>query len=684
MGSSLMAKVRRTESPAERATELRHGIELHNYNYYVLDAPTITDAEYDGLFRELQQLEAQHPELATPDSPTQRVGAAPLSAFPEVTHRVAMLSINNAFAEEEVIAFDRRIREALDVSEVEYACEPKFDGLAITLTYERGRLTQGATRGDGYVGEDVSANLRTIRAVPLKLSADPAPALLEVRGEVLMLKRDFQRLNQRQLERGEKVFINARNSAAGSLRQLDPRLTAERPLTFFAYGLGGTQGVRKFKTHAATMNWLEELRFPVSKERRVVRGVDGLFEFYRYIGARRSELPFDIDGVVYKVNSLADQETLGFVSRAPRYAVAHKFAAEEAITQIVDIGVQVGRTGTITPVARLAPVFVGGVTVSSATLHNEDEVRRKDVRIGDTVAVRRAGDVIPEVVQVLVERRPADARHFVMPTVCPVCGSAVIRLEGEAAARCTGGLFCPAQRKQALLHFASRRAMNIEGLGEKLVDQLVDGQVVKTPADLYKLGLAALAQLERMADKSAGNLLAAIEKSKLTTLERFIYALGIRQVGESTARDLARHFGNLDALLGADEQQLLEVPDVGPVVAQSIVRFFAEAHNREVIEQLRAAGMRWQEVKSSARKAGPLSGRTFVLTGTLPTITRDEAKARIEALGGKVSGSVSKKTNYVVVGAEPGSKADKARELGVATLDEAGFLQLLNDHGESE
>lgn len=670
--------------PAQRAAELRYSIEQHNYNYYVLDAPTVSDAEYDGLFRELQRLESQYPEFATVDSPTQRVGATPLSGFPEVTHRVPMLSINNAFTEEEVAAFDRRIRETLDVAQIEYACEPKFDGLAVTLTYERGRLTQGATRGDGYTGEDVSANLRTIRAIPLKLSLDSAPALLEVRGEVLMLKRDFQRLNQRQQERGDKIFVNARNAAAGSLRQLDPRLTAARPLTFFAYGIGGTEGVGPFKTHAETMNYLEALRFPVSKERRVVRGVAGLLEFFRHIGGRRGELPFDIDGVVYKLNSLADQDTLGFVSRAPRFAVAHKFAAEEAITQIVDIAVQVGRTGTLTPVARLNPVFVGGVTVTNATLHNEDEIRRKDVRIGDTVAVRRAGDVIPEVVRVLTEQRPADARSFTMPSVCPVCGSAVIRLEGEAAARCTGGLFCAAQRKQALLHFASRRAMNIEGLGEKLVDQLVDTQVVRTPADIYRLGLAALAQLERMADKSAGNLITAIEKSKVTTLERFIYALGIRQVGESTARDLARHFGTLDALLGAGEAELLEVVDVGPVVAQSIVRFCAEAHNREVIEQLRAAGVHWREGKGTAHKAGPLIGKTVVLTGTLPTLSRDEAKMRIEASGGKVSGSVSRKTNYVVVGTEPGSKAEKARELGVITVDEAGLLRLLNDYGEPE
>ena len=666
-----------TGSLARRAEELREAIELHNYRYYVLDDPLVSDAEYDRLFRELQSLEAAHPELATPDSPTQRVGAKPVSAFPEVTHRVAMLSLNNAFTDEEVATFDKRVREGLDVAAVEYACEPKFDGLAVTLAYENGVFVQGATRGDGYTGEDVTANLRTIRAIPLKLPLAHPPRLLEVRGEVLMLKRDFQRLNEKQQAKGEKSFVNARNSSAGSLRQLDPRLTALRPLTFFAYGLGSADGAPEMHSHSDIMAWLAEMRLPVSQERRVVSGVAGLLDFYRDIGQRRAVLPYEIDGVVYKVNDLRAQEALGFVSRAPRFAVAHKFPAEEAITTLLGIDVQVGRTGTITPVARLAPVFVGGVTVTNATLHNEDEVRRKDVRIGDTVAVRRAGDVIPEVVRVLIERRPADAREFVMPGKCPVCGSAVIRLEGEAAARCTGGLYCPAQRKQSLLHFAQRRAMDIEGLGEKLVDQVVENHIVRTPADLYKLGLAAFASLERMADKSAANLVAAIEKSKRTTLQRFIFALGIRHVGEATAKALARYFGSLDASMAAGEAELAEVPDVGPVVAASIARFFCEGHNREVIEQLRAAGVSWPEGEGQQRIAGALVGKTLVLTGTLPTLPRDAAKEKIEAAGGKVSTSVSKKTDYVVAGSDPGSKYDKAVELGVTILDEAGLLKLL-------
>ena len=663
--------------PAKRAEELRQAIDLHNYRYYALDDPLISDAEYDRLFRELQALETAHPELATTDSPTQRVGSKPVSAFPEVTHRVPMLSLNNAFTDEEVAAFDRRVREGLAMDEVKYACEPKFDGLAVTLTYENGQFVRGATRGDGYTGEDVTANLRTIRALPLRLPLTDPPRLLEVRGEVLMLKRDFQRLNERQQARGDKTFVNPRNSAAGSLRQLDPQLTAERPLTFFAYGIGALEGSPTLTSQDAIMAWLAELRLPVSPERGLVRGVAGLLDFYRRIGERRANLPYEIDGVVYKVNDMAAQETLGFVSRAPRFAIAHKFPAEEAITTVTGIDVQVGRTGTITPVARLAPVFVGGVTVTNATLHNEDEVRRKDVRIGDTVAVRRAGDVIPEVVRVLIERRPTDTREFFMPKQCPVCGSAVIRLEDEAAARCTGGLYCPAQRKQALLHFAQRRAMDIEGLGEKLVDQVVDGNVVRTPADLYKLGLAALASLERMAEKSAANLVAAIEKTKRTTLARFIFGLGIRHVGESTAKDLAGHFGNLDALMTADEAALTEAPDVGPIVAASIARFFSERHNREVIEQLRAAGVTWLESEGRRSPAGDLAGKTFVLTGTLPNLTRDDAKDRIEAAGGKVSGSVSKKTNYVVAGSDPGSKYDKAVELGIAILDEAALLKLL-------
>jgi DNA ligase (NAD+) len=675
-----------TAPPAEavrRARQLREELERHNYAYYVLDAPTIPDAEWDAMFRELQALEARYPALATPDSPTQRVGGPPRADLPEVRHAVPMLSLNNAFSDEEVIAFDERVREALAKANlggdaVEYACELKFDGLAINLRYESGLLVAAATRGDGAVGEDVTPNVRTIHAVPLKLNTARPPAVLEARGEVLMFKRDLERLNERQRARGEKEFANPRNAAAGALRQLDPKVTAQRRLHFFAYGLGELRGAEEPATHAQALDWLASLGLPVNDERAVVRGVDGLLAFYRRAQRRRPELPYDIDGVVYKVNSHALQRALGFVTRAPRFALAHKFPAQEATTQVLDIEVQVGRTGALTPVARLAPVQVGGVTVTSATLHNEDEVRRKDIRIGDTVIVRRAGDVIPEVVAVVPERRPAHTRQFRMPTKCPVCGSAVERPADEAIARCTGGLFCPAQRKQALLHFAGRHALDIEGLGEKLVDQLVDAGLVRTPADLFRLDLPTLAQLERMGEKSAANLLAAIDKARSTTLERFIYALGIRHVGESTARDLARHFGSLDALLEADEAALLEVPGVGPVVAASIANFFAEPHNREVIAQLRASGVRWPAAAAARRAAaGPLSGKTLVLTGTLPTWTRDEARARIEAAGGKVAASVSKKTDYVVAGSDAGSKLEKAKALGVAVIDEDGLRRLL-------
>jgi len=665
-------------SVSERARFLRAEIERHNHAYYVLDAPTIPDAEYDKLFRELVELERDHPELATPDSPTQRIGGAPLAEFGQVQHRVPMLSLNNAFSAEEAAAFDRRCREGLGLDEVEYAVEPKFDGLAITLIYEDGVFVRGATRGDGFTGEDVSANLRTVKNIPLRLPAD-APSRLEVRGEVLIFRAEFEKLNRRQRERGEKEFANPRNAAAGSLRQLDSKITARRPLRFFAYGVADAAAVAPAPhDHAGMMDRLAAWGFPVAAEREVVRGAAGLADYYARIGGARPGLPYDIDGVVYKVNRLADQERLGFVSRAPRFAVAHKFPAEEALTTVEAIEVQVGRTGAITPVARLAPVFVGGVTVTNATLHNEDEVRRKDVRIGDTVIVRRAGDVIPEVVAVVPEQRPILAPEFHMPKQCPVCGSAVERPEDEAIARCSGGLFCPAQRKQALLHFASRRAMDIEGLGEKLVEQLVDNAIVKTPADLYKLGLLALANLERMAEKSAANILAAIEKSRATTLARFIYALGIRNVGEATARDLARHFGSLDALLAADEVALQQVPDVGPVVAASIARFCAEPHNVEVIEQLRAAGVHWPAGEPAPAVTSAIAGKTFVLTGTLPTLTREAAKELIEASGGKVAGSVSKKTDYVVAGAEAGSKLDKAQQLGVTILDETQFLDLLN------
>jgi len=661
-----------------RIQVLRQTLESHNYRYYVLDEPSIPDAEYDKLFRELQQLESEYPACASSDSPTQRVGAQPSASFSQYTHRVPMLSLNNAFEEAEVQAFDRRVREGLERETVEYAVEPKFDGLAISLVYENGLLTVAATRGDGFSGEVVTPNIKTIHTIPLKLHAEHPPQLLEVRGEVLMLKRDFENLNAAQRAKGEKEFANPRNAAAGSLRQLDSKITASRKLTFFAYALGAVEGVALPPTHSKVMAWLSELHFQVCHERSVVQGAEGMLQYYQALGAQRAQLPFEIDGVVYKVNDLAAQVQLGFVSRAPRFAVAHKFPAQEMMTQVLGIDVQVGRTGAITPVARLKPVFVGGVTVTNATLHNEDEVRRKDVRIGDFVIVRRAGDVIPEVVSVILEKRPQAVQTFTMPQLCPVCGSHIVKLEDEAVARCSGGLFCPAQRKQALLHFASRRALDIEGLGDKLVEQLVDQQLVNTPADLFHLRLETLSNLERMAEKSAANIVAAIEHSKQTSLARFIYALGIRNVGEATAKEFARFFGGLDALMNADVELLITVPDVGPIVAQSVAEFFAEAHNREVITALRGVGVVWPESAGIQRPVeSSLSGKTFVLTGTLPNLSREDAKAKIEALGGKVSGSVSKKTDYVVVGAEAGSKLVKAQDLGLTLLDEAQLLSLL-------
>lgn len=661
---------------AARIAQLRAEIEQHNYRYYMLDDPVISDAEFDTLFRELQTLETQHPDLVAADSPTQRVGTAALKSFSEVTHRTAMLSLNNAFSEAEVRAFDARIREALEVEQVEYSVEPKFDGLAVTLSYRNNVFVQGATRGDGSVGEDVTANLRTIQAIPLHLQA--AQLDMEIRGEVLMLKADFAKLNARQRSNGEKEFVNPRNAAAGSLRQLDPRISASRRLSFFAYGIGLCAGIELPTRHAEQLSLLQQLGVPVAPQRSVVTGVEDLLEAYRVIAEQREALAFDIDGVVYKVNDIAQQQQLGFVSRAPRFAIAHKFPAEEAITTLLDIEVQVGRTGVLTPVARLTPVFVGGVTVTNATLHNEDEIRRKGVYIGDSVVVRRAGDVIPEVARVLCERRPQDARRFSMPTSCPVCGSQVVKLEDETAWRCSGGLFCPAQRKQALLHFSSRRAMNIEGLGDKLTEQLVDANIIRTAADLYKLGLLAIINLERMGEKSAVNLLAAIEKSKHTTLTRFIFALGIRNVGEATAKDLAQHFGSLDNLLSASAADMQQVHDVGPVVAQSIVDFLSEAHNLEVIEQLRACGVHWEEQDAQAMVSLAFSGLTFVLTGTLHALSRDAAKEKLEELGAKVSSSVSKKTSYVVAGTEAGSKLDNAQKLGVTVLNEQQFLELLD------
>lgn len=668
------------ENDSARIQWLREELNRHAHAYYVLDQPTIPDAEYDTLFIELQRLETKHPDLITDDSPTQRVGGAPLPEFAQVQHDVPMLSINNGFSEDDIRAFDRRVSEGLEQSgDVEYACELKFDGLAINLRYIDGVLVQAATRGDGSTGEDVTANIRTIRSIPLRLRTEHPPKIMDVRGEVLMFKADFARLNQRQRDAGLKEFANPRNAAAGSLRQLDSRITAQRSLRFFAYGIGRLDGAELPDTHAALLDRYSELGIAVCAERAVVRGADGLLKFFADIGTRRATLAYDIDGVIYKVNQVQQQQALGFVSRAPRFAVAHKFPAEEATTTVLDINVQVGRTGAITPVARLAPVSVGGVTVTNATLHNEDEVRRKDIRIGDSVIVRRAGDVIPEVVAFVPERRPADVREFLMPTACPVCGSAIIRPEDEAVARCSGGwLKCAAQRKGGLQHFVSRRAMDIEGLGEQLIEQLVDRGLVTTPADFYKLGLIVLSELDRMAEKSAQNVLDALAQSKSTTLPRFIYALGIRHVGESTAKTLARHFGTLDALMAASEEQMLAVEDVGPVVAQSILGFLHDPLNRELIEQLRAAGIHWDE-SAVERQSQHLNGKTFVLTGTLPNLKRDEAQALIEAAGGKVSGSVSKKTSYVVAGEEAGSKLAKAEALGVPVLDEEALLRLLEN-----
>ena len=658
----------------KRAEALRREIETHNRSYYELDAPTISDAEYDRLFQELQQLERDHPELMSEDSPTRRVGATPQVKFSKVAHRVPMLSIRNESAEK----FHERCRKALGSEEIEYAVEPKFDGLAVTLVYESGVLTLGATRGDGKTGENVTANLRTVKNVPLRLKGRRLPPKVEVRGEVLFPVAEFASLNEQQRLHGEREFVNPRNSAAGSVRQLDPGVTAQRPLRFFAYGVA--EGVEGTARHSELLDLLAGWGIPVAPERRVVQGLKGLVDYFDYMRIRRDRLPYEIDGVVYKVNSLADQSRLGFAYREPNFVAAHKYPPREETTQIVDIDIQVGRTGTLTPVARLLPVFVGGVTVTNATLHNEDEIRRKDIHIRDFVIIRRAGDVIPEVVRVAVERRPGNARRFVMPTSCPVCGSSVVKLVDEAAARCSGGLFCPAQRKQAILHFASRRAMDIEGLGDKLVDQLVDRAIIETPADIYKLGVADLAELDRMAEKSARNVVGAIDRSRETTLARFVYALGIRNVGEATAADLARHFGSLDRLAQASEEELEQVQDVGPVVAMSIRRFFAEPHNLEVIKQLRSRGVRWEEsAPNPSKKTGALTGKTFVLTGTLASMTRDEAKRLIESLGGKVAGSVSSQTDYVVAGAEAGSKLEKARQLGVAVLDEAGLRTMLKE-----
>ncbi|WP_079433518.1 NAD-dependent DNA ligase LigA [Zoogloea sp. LCSB751] len=672
-----------------RAAALRAELERHEHAYYVLDAPTVPDAEYDRLFRELQDLEAAHPELLTPDSPTQRVGGQPSSELAPVAHVVPMLSIRTETdtTDQGALNFDQRVRRALGLDEqaapVAYAAELKFDGLAISLRYENGVLVQAATRGDGSTGEDVTRNVRTVRQIPLRLKGD-APPVLEVRGEIYMRRDEFERFNARQEAAEQKIFVNPRNAAAGSLRQLDPSITAQRPLSFFAYGLGDVQGWAQPDTHSGVLDALAAFGLPVCEHRARVEGPEALARFHTEMAAQRERLPFDIDGVVYKVDSIARQLELGFVSREPRWAVAHKYPAQEVATRLIGIDVQVGRTGALTPVARLEPVFVGGVTVTNATLHNQGEIDRKDVRLGDWVIVRRAGDVIPEVVGPIVERREGELERFDLlksyPT-CPECGSHVVRGEDEAVARCTGGLFCPAQCKQALLHFAGRRAVDIDGLGEQIVNQLVEAGIVKTPADLYdasRVNAEVLAGLERMGEKSAANLMQAIDASRETTLARFIFALGIRNVGETTAKDLARHFGGIEALLAADEAALLVVPDVGPVVARCIAEFFAEAHNRDVIAALRRE-MRWPETEPAPSRPteGGLAGKTFVLTGTLPSLRRDEAAAMIEAAGGKVSGSVSKKTSYVVAGADAGSKLEKAQQLGVIILDEDALRALL-------
>ncbi|MBT9515691.1 MAG: NAD-dependent DNA ligase LigA [Methyloversatilis discipulorum] len=677
-----------------RAAELRAQIARHDRLYYELDAPEIPDAEYDRLFRELQALEAEYPTLRTADSPTQRVGGKPLDSFAPVRHVVPMLSIRTETDTEAsgALNFDARVRRELGLTEeappVEYAAELKFDGLAINLRYENGVLVLAATRGDGETGEDVTQNVRTIRDVPLALKPLPTtgqpslfdapglPEVLEVRGEVYMRRDDFDAFNARAIEAGEKTLVNPRNGAAGSIRQLDPAIAAKRPLSFYAYGLGEVRGWTLPDTHAGVLDALAAFGLPVSEHRAVCSGGEALAAFHARIAEARPTLPFDIDGVVYKVNSLALQQRMGFVTREPRWAVAHKYPAQEALTTVQDIEVQVGRTGKLTPVARLAPVFVGGVTVTNATLHNESEIRRKDVHVGDTVIVRRAGDVIPEVVSVLSDRRPADARAFSMPSHCPVCGSDVVREEGEVDHRCTGGLYCSAQRKQALLHFAQRRAMDIEGLGDKLVEQLVDGGLIRSLPDLYRLGVLKLAELDRMAVKSAENLVTALEQSKRTTLGRFLFGLGIRHVGEATAKDLARHLGSMDRIMDASVEELAQVPDVGPVVAASIHTFFAQPHNREVVEQLRACGIVWEEGEAQVA-SGPLVGKTVVLTGTLPTLSRDQAKDLLEAAGAKVAGSVSKKTDFVVAGTDAGSKLTKAQELGINILDESGLMSML-------
>jgi len=665
-------------SVQQRVARLRAEIDLHIYRYHVLDDPEVLDSEYDKLMQELRSLEEAHPSLVVPESPTQRVGGAPVDAFAQVRHRTPMLSLDNAFAREEVVAFDRRVRERLETEkEIRYSCEPKLDGLAVSITYRKGSLEVGATRGDGAVGEDVTHNIRTIQSVPLRLSGKAVPDLLEVRGEVFLSIAGFNEMNKRAAEKGEKVFVNPRNAAAGSLRQLDPKLAASRPLEVFFYGAGVVEGAQLPGRHSEILAALRRWGLRTSPESRVVEGIEGLLAYYDDIGRRRAELRYQIDGVVYKVDSLAEQRELGFVARAPRWAIAHKFPAEEVMTRVRDIEWQVGRTGALTPVARLDPVFVGGATVSNATLHNIDELQRKDVRIGDTIVLRRAGDVIPEVVRVIVEKRPSKTSPAQLPALCPVCGSDVEREEGEAIARCTGALVCAAQLKESLRHFASRRAMDVEGLGSKLVDQLVEQGIVHDAADLYRLGVEQLAELDRMVEKSAAKLAKALEKSKTTTLARFLFALGIRDVGESTADALARHFRTLDELRGANVAEIEDVPDIGPITAAHVHAFLNEARNAKVIDELIKLGVHWPDIKATRTGTRQLEGKTFVLTGKLTSMSRDEAGDLVREMGGTVSGSVSKKTDYVVVGEDAGSKLKKATELGVQTLDENEFLRIV-------
>jgi DNA ligase (NAD+) len=659
---------------------LRQQLRYHNHRYYVLDDPEIPDAQYDRLFRQLQTLESENPQYITADSPTQRVGGEALSAFTQVTHAVPMLSLGNVFSDEELDAFNKRVTTALEVNEVEYCAEPKLDGLAVNIRYEQGQLIQAATRGDGSVGEDVTHNIRTIESIPLKLLGAHIPDILEVRGEVFMPKKGFAELNVRQAESGDKRFVNPRNAAAGSLRQLDAKITATRPLAFYCYGLGEVSDGLIFQQHFQILQQLKQWGLPVCPDVKTVNGVNGCRDYFQHIGNKRESLPYEIDGVVYKVNSHSQQQQLGFVSRAPRWATAHKYPAQEEMTKLLHIDVQVGRTGALTPVARLEPVFVGGVTVTNATLHNQDEIDRKDIRVGDTVIVRRAGDVIPEVVAVVLKYRPPNSKPYLLPAHCPVCDSTAVKLQGEVVSRCSGGLFCPAQRKEAIKHFASRRAMDIDGLGDKLVEQLFEQELIHDVADLYTLNKQQLIQMERMGEKSAQNILQSIEKSRSTRLDRFIFSLGIREVGENTARTLAQHFGDLQALMVADIDSLMQITDIGPVVANSIYNFFRQPHNLEVIHKLIQNGVNWEKVKTVEVIESAVKGKTFVITGTLSTMTRLEAKERLISLGAKVSGSVSAKTDYLLAGEAAGSKLTKAETLGVTVLDENKLEELLSGY----